>query len=80
MFSIVKCGERPRWRMTSFIAWITGSREDVKSELERSPLPFVEVNGDVEANGEFDSVEWQDNLIRLRTLALEVYNSEKAVL
>jgi hypothetical protein len=38
IFNIVKCGDRPRWRMTSFMACITGSSALVKSSLERFPL------------------------------------------
>jgi len=43
MFSLVKCGERPLWRITSFMAWVIGSVVSVKSSTERFPLFRVEL-------------------------------------
>ena len=36
---IVKCGERPLCRITSFMAWVMGSEESMKSFVCR--VPFV---------------------------------------
>jgi len=50
MFNIVKCGDLPLWRMTSFIAWIMGSCASVKSSECRLPSlsrPFVLHSEDV---------------------------------
>ena len=44
IFNIVRCGDLPLWRMTSFIAWIIGSCASVKSSECKVPLfsrPFV---------------------------------------
>jgi hypothetical protein len=38
MFSIVKCGDFPLWRITSFIAWMIGSCAFVKSSEWRFSL------------------------------------------
>jgi len=85
MFSLVKWGERPRWRITSFIAWIIGSGEELKSTAWRIPLPLLEEVGKVVVVGEEQReggvvVDWQVRRIRFRILELEVYNSSKAYL
>ena len=38
MFSLVRCGDRPRWRTISFMACVIGSAEVVKSSMLRLPL------------------------------------------
>jgi hypothetical protein len=38
IFSRVRWGDRPRWRTISFMAWVMGSSELVKSSTRRFPL------------------------------------------
>jgi len=38
IFNLVKCGERPRCRTISFMAWVIGAAEVVKSSMRRFPL------------------------------------------